>query len=96
MSDDETPRIRTKPAAHTLPDHGFIYVWEFHKAPEIFQSLSGNGGDEDWLVLIPPSMTKHGPPYIAWCEDYSPNFGCAGVEVIDIGEGWQIRIGSHA
>jgi hypothetical protein len=29
-----------------------ILVWEFHEAPEEYQLLSKNGGDEDWVVVI--------------------------------------------
>jgi len=30
-----------------------LKIWRFDTAPDIYKSLSINGGDEDWLVLIP-------------------------------------------
>lgn len=47
-----------------------IYVWRFEEAPEEYRRLSDNGGDEDWLVLVPSHVandnwiipqTGHGP-----------------------------------
>lgn len=29
-------------------------VWRFHDAPQELRDLSTNGGDEDWLVEVPP------------------------------------------
>ena len=31
-----------------------ITVWRFECAPQDLQELSTNGGDEDWLIEIPP------------------------------------------
>lgn len=47
-----------------------ILVWRFQEAPEQFRSLSDNGGDEDWLVLVHASMVedflKFGiPPWVS-------------------------------
>lgn len=30
-----------------------ITIWRFEDAPEMYQRLSTNGGDEDWIVVYP-------------------------------------------
>lgn len=41
-------------------DDMMIRVWNFYDAPEEFRSLSTNGGDEDWIAVLPPGyMEKH-------------------------------------
>jgi len=40
-------------------------VWPFRDAPTFLQALSVNGGDEDWVVLIPLGL---GDPLPAWIE----------------------------
>lgn len=67
-----------------------IRVWEFHEAPELFRSLSNNGGDEDWLALLPP-----GCDVPMWMEDGS-RFGCCDVQEHKLSNGATIVIGSHA
>lgn len=39
-----------------------IIIWRFEDAPEHLQRLSGNGGDEDWLLLFPHGMTEQNMP----------------------------------
>ena len=70
-----------------------ILVYRFHEAPVALQALSTNGGDEDWLAILPPSI---GDTYIGWCEQ--PAFGCSSVEEYPhpTKRGYRIRIGSHA
>ena len=70
-----------------------ILVYRFHEAPATLQALSPNGGDEDWLAILPPSI---GDTSIGWCEQ--PAFGCSGVEEYPhpTKRGYRIRIGSHA
>ena len=41
-------------------------VWKFYDAPKQFRALSTNGGDEDWLVELPPGWEENGTPY--WIE----------------------------
>ena len=69
-------------------------IWIFDDAPEELKVLSTNGGDEDWLALIPPLLkNKH----IPWMEE-GKSFGCCDVSEYKHKEipGWVIRIGSHA
>ncbi len=33
-----------------------ILVWEFHDAPDELKACSGCGGDEDYIVVVPPGM----------------------------------------
>ena len=69
-----------------------ITVWPFHRAPIHLQNLSENGGDEDWLGLIPPGMEV---PH--WMEGGTP-FGCCCVDEIPhpYRSGWTVVIGCHA
>ena len=75
-----------------------ILVWAFSVAPKELQAVSTNGGDEDWLVEVPPNYQTD-----LW--------GCHGVprwvESLDVmlepkmydhptKPGWKIIIGSHA
>jgi hypothetical protein len=76
----------------TTPNH--IRVWRFDDAPEELRNLSGNGGDEDWLALIPPKL---GDEYIGWMEEGSA-FGCCCVHRYWHPElpGYIVVIGSHS
>lgn len=82
-------------ARRTIP----ILVWKFYDAPESLQTLSDNGGDEDWLAVVP-----EGYGYIGWIEGGS-QFGCCGVQTVhhvtvmelpDTYSGATVYIGSHA
>lgn len=68
-----------------------IQVWRFSDAPSEYRTLSENGGDEDWVALVPKSPAYE---YVSWLEPGSP-FGWCNVEIHDIGEFW-IAIGCHA
>lgn len=74
------------------PNH--IRVWRFHDAPEELQALSTNGGDEDWLALIPPKLAED---WIGWLDSGS-SFGCCSVDSYTHPElpGFVVKIGSHA
>ncbi len=71
-----------------------IIVYRFCDAPPQLQQLSTNGGDEDWLAVIPPHLTD---AYIGWmesqgfdtCTDYQ-KYPYPGKP------GYMVRIGSHA
>lgn len=39
-----------------------ITMWQFKDAPAILRALSDNGGDEDWLAIVPKSICEHGLP----------------------------------
>jgi hypothetical protein len=72
-----------------------IKIWEFYDAPEEFQNMSISGGDEDWLVLIPPNYTTKYLPFLE-CE----HFGCCSIDKIKIAEGnykgYIVLIGTHS
>ena len=82
-------------------DNTMIKVWRFKDAPVELQALSNNGGDEDWLVALPPED---------WEDDDSSRIpGWIYTTAFDAGcdpqmaspadynwLGWTIMIGSHA
>jgi len=70
-----------------------IQVWAFSQAPECLQKLSTNGGDEDWIALIPPSHLTDSKELPSWID--SSQFGCCDVQKIEVDK-WIIAIGSHA
>jgi len=74
------------------PNH--IRIWEWTDAPEELKQLSTNGGDEDWVALLPP---KFNGKWISWMDEGSP-FGCCCVDDYQHAElpGYTVRIGSHA
>lgn len=51
-----------------------IRVWRFSDAPAELQ-FGDNGGDEDWLALVPP---EYADEWIGWL-DSGGAFGCCGV-----------------
>ena len=69
-----------------------IRVWRFEDAPEQFRKLSGHGGDEDWVALVPACMAGE---YIGWIDNGGP-FGCCDVEEHMLPDGREVRIGAHA
>ncbi len=75
-------------------ENNFIKVWRFHDAPKELRALSTNGGDEDWLAVIPPCMSDD---WIPWMEDNSP-FGVCCVDEYShpSSERFLVRIGSHS
>lgn len=73
------------------PNH--IRVWEFHDAPEELRELSGHGGDEDWLALIPPKLAGD---YIPWIEDGPFGRCCVSKHVHPELPGYVVKIGAHA
>lgn len=72
-----------------------IAVWRFEDAPVFLQDLSTNGGDEDWLAVVPDYLVEEGY-YIPWLE--VPAFGCCCVDRYPHPEtpGFEVVIGSHA
>lgn len=74
-----------------------IYVYPYHGAPAELQ-ISINGGDEDWLAILPPVYKDNLP---LWMDNHGP-FGCSGIDQLAhpskvLGDqGWTIVIGSHA
>ena len=70
-----------------------LLVWRFDDAPLELRCLSDHGGDEDWLLYIPPGNDDRP----AWAEDgcYS-QFGCCSVSEHALSNGARVRIGAHA
>lgn len=79
----------TAPTAAPLP----IAVWRFADAPAFLQDLSTNGGDEDWLAVVPPHLVGE---WITWLE--APTFGLCSVDRFDhpVAKGYKVVIGSHS
>ena len=71
-----------------------IQIWSFYDAPEELQSLSDNGGDEDWVAIIPEHLKDE---WIGWLEE-GTSFGCCRVQELDHPtlKGYKVRIGSHS
>lgn len=76
---------------HIPPNH--IRVWAFEDAPEELACLSQNGGDEDWLALVPPKFNGNTPNWL----DYGP-FGVCSIHRYEHPElpGYLVFIGCHA
>jgi hypothetical protein len=74
-----------------------IITWEFHEAPEELQALSENGGDENWLTLIPQDYLHRNYNSIPmFLQDSS--YGCCNIEehVIEWeGKKYLVLIGCH-
>jgi len=66
-----------------------VVVWPFGEAPLELRNLSLNGGDEDWLVVVPAALNLS---YIPWADTY----GLHQVERWDLGEDGCVIIWSHA
>lgn len=69
-----------------------IIVWKFDDAPEDLRNLSRNGGDEDWLAVVPAHMANE---WIGWLEDPTP-FGVCCIQEEILADGRKVVIGSHA
>lgn len=75
-----------------------IRIWRFEDAPEELSIKSINGGDEDWVALIPVDFVeKHGIPNFL---DEGGSFGVCSVDkfkkVYYEKEVYTMLIGSHA
>lgn len=46
-------RVRATPYVPNM-----ICVWDFHLAAQEFRDLSEHGGDEDWVVYVPPGVSE--------------------------------------
>ena len=66
-----------------------ILIWKFEDAPKKYQVLSQNGGDEDYIALIPNGMEI--PVFL----EEGTAFGCFKVEKHEVAEGL-VLIGCHA
>lgn len=72
-----------------IPDCIQVYPWD--KAPEVLRDLSDNGGDEDWLAVIPPSLSANRDGY-SWLD----HLGCCSNDHTELRDGWVVVIGAHA
>lgn len=70
-----------------------IHVWRFTDAPQVLQEMSDNGGDEDWVALVPKEMADADGGYIGWLE--SSSFGCCCINEHEWGD-YRVYIGCHA
>lgn len=69
-----------------------LRVWRFADAPWPLRDLSPHGGDEDWLLLLPPKFPLD---TLEWAET-GTRFGCCEVSEHRLENGWVVRIGAHA
>lgn len=70
---------------------GPIVVWRFRDAPAVLQAVSTNGGDEDWLAVVPPALVGE---WVGWLD--SEKFGCSAVDGHRLSNGAEVVIGSHS
>lgn len=66
------------------------HLWPFDDAPRALRDLSENGGDEDWILVVPKG--EHTP---VWAEEGGA-FGCCTVEQHELPCGQRVLIGCHA
>lgn len=71
-----------------------IQIWKFEDSPKELKALSTNGGDEDWLAIVPDHLATE---QIYWLEEGS-SFGPYKVEEFNHPSlrDYKIRIGSHS
>jgi len=72
-------------------DH--IKVWRFQDAPEELKNMSKNGGDEDWVALVPQKFEDE---YIPWIESNSFGRCCVNEYVYLVYPGYRVFIGCHS
>lgn len=64
-----------------------IEVYEFYSAPEELKNMSGNGGDEDWIIVLngndPRGIAEEMARKLAIC-DYSTHFDHANNRLVYI------------
>ena len=84
-------RSSTKQRSRRNKSTRCIRVWRFQDAPLKYQRLSRNGGDEDWIAVVPAEIYEK--IYITWLD--VPCFGACNVEEHDI-PGYKVVIGCHA
>lgn len=70
----------------------FIQVYPWVNAPQSLRDLSDNGGDEDWVVVLPPGMSENRSWYF-WLQKMDT---CDSPQEYVLQDGWVVVIGSHA
>lgn len=70
-----------------------ITIYRFEDAPDELKGLSTNGGDEDWIALVPKAFVHN--MYLGWLERIDT---CQEPEVLDHPTlpDYEVWIGSHA
>jgi hypothetical protein len=68
-----------------------IMLWRFSDAPKEFRDLSNHGGDEDWLLLVPPEYIEDDLEWIY----ANAQFGCCDFSKHPVAGG-AVYIGAHA
>jgi len=71
-----------------------IQIWRFDQAPKELQALSQNGGDEDWIAVIPAKLWEDECKYIPWLREGT--FGVCSVDEYKTANGDIVLIGCHA
>lgn len=78
-----------------------ITIWQWQDAPEALRKLSDNGGDEDWVAVVPAALADAwaalADAWIPWVDEGS-RFGCCDVSEYPHPDlpGHVVKIGSHA
>ena len=67
-------------------------VWPFRQAPERYRKMSRHGGDEDWVMYLPPSWGDETPE---WANS-GTQFGRCDVSQHKLENGGLLLIGAHA
>ena len=71
-----------------------ITVYRFKNAPNQLRRLSNNGGDEDWIAVVPKNFYEKYSP-IDWLEE-SCHFGISHVDKYKLDNGDIVFIGCHS
>jgi hypothetical protein len=67
-------------------------LWRFQDAPVYLQQLSTNGGDEDWVLLVPAGVDA---PF--WVEiNGACHFGACCTDRYQLTDASEVYIGCHA
>ena len=68
-----------------------ILVWPWEEAPSIFKDASHNGGDQDYVALVPKKYLNH-RMMMTW----EGKFFVCDIEKIDLDDDYELWIGVHA
>lgn len=71
-----------------------IEVWPFDKAPRWLQEDCSQGGDEDWIAVLPIGMTED--DWIGWIHGGQGFSICGEPDVVELSDGRIAYVGRHA
>lgn len=71
-------------------------MWVFRDAPKQYRDLSDNGGDEDYVALIPAGVDTGQSALFNFLSDSGSWFGCCCIDEHTLENGDTVYIGSHA